>query len=257
VVCGGCRIGQAQDLSLQFMRRFYAPKENFGKEQITLSLDETRHLRDVLRLREGEKVNVFDGAGKEFLCEIETISKKETALKIIKETAPSSPESDLDLTLAVALLKGEKFDLVIQKAMELGVCKIVPLNTRRADVRLKDADKKQERWQKIALEACKQSGRAQLMQIELPVDFEKFIKRAADGACILFAERGGASFSTIKADKKITAIVGSEGGWEDSEIELAASNGFQIITLAGRILRAETAAIAISAVLQNNFGDLR
>ena len=238
------------------MRRFYAPKENFGKGKIILSLDETRHLRDVLRLREGEKVQVFDGAGKEFLCAIETISKKETSLKIVEETAPSAPESNLDLTLAVALLKGEKFDLVIQKAVELGVSKLVPLNTKRADVRLKDADKKQERWQKIALEACKQSGRARLMQIELPVDSEKFIT-AAEGARILFAERSGAPFSAIKADKKITALVGSEGGWENAEIEFAASNGFQIITLAGRILRAETAAIAISAVLQNNFGDLR
>jgi 16S rRNA (uracil1498-N3)-methyltransferase len=238
------------------MRRFYAPKENVGNGKITLSLDETRHLRDVLRLREGEKVNVFDGDGKEFLCEIETISKKETSLKIIKEIAPSSPESNLNLTLAVALLKGEKFDLVIQKAVELGVCKLVPLNTKRADVRLKDADKKQERWQKIALEACKQSGRARLMSIEMPVDFEKFI-RVADGARILFAERSGAGFSTIDADKKITALVGSEGGWENAEIEFAASNGFQIITLGGRILRAETAAIAISALLQNNFGDLR
>jgi len=238
------------------MRRFYAPKENFSNDKITLSLDETRHLRDVLRLREGEKVLVFDGAGKEFLCAIETIAKKETSLKIIEETAPSSPESDLNLTLAVALLKGEKFDLVIQKAVELGVCKLIPLNTKRADVRLKDADKKQERWQKIALEACKQSGRAQLMQIELPIDFEKFVK-TAEGAKILFAERSGESFSAIKADKKITALVGSEGGWEDSEIEFAALNGFQIITLPGRILRAETAAIAISAILQNNFGDLR
>jgi 16S rRNA (uracil1498-N3)-methyltransferase len=238
------------------MRRFYASRENFSHDKITLSLEETRHLRDVLRLREGEKVNVFDGAGKEFSGVIEKISKKETVLKIIEETAPSSPESELELTLAVALLKGEKFDLVIQKAVELGVCKLVPLNTKRADVRLKDGDKKLERWQKIALEACKQSGRAQLMQIELPVDFEKFIK-TADGARILFAERGGALFSAIKADKKITALVGSEGGWEDSEIEFAASNGFQIITLGGRILRAETAAIAVSAVLQNNFGDLR
>lgn len=238
------------------MRRFYASKENFSSDKITLGLEETRHLRDVLRLREGEKVKVFDGAGKEFLCAIETIAKKETALKIIEETAPSSPESDLDLTLAVALLKGEKFDLVIQKAVELGVTKLVPLNTKRADVRLKETDKKQERWQKIALEACKQSGRAQLMQIQLPIDFEKFVK-TAEGTRILFAERSGESFSAIKADKKITAIVGSEGGWEDSEIEFAALNSFQIITLAGRILRAETAAIAISAILQNNFGDLR
>jgi len=93
------------------------------------------------------------------------------------------------------------------------------------------------------------------MQIDLPIDFENFIK-TAKGACILFAERGGVGFPSIKADKKITALVGSEGGWENTEIEFAAANGFQIITLGGRILRAETAAIAVSAVLQNNFGDL-
>jgi len=238
------------------MRRFYAPPGNFNGKEIILSQEETRHLHDVLRLRAGDKIQVFDGEGKEFLCAIENISKKETSLKILKEIAPAALESNLDLTLAVALLKGEKFDLVVQKAVELGVTKIVPLMTKRADVKLKDADRKIERWQKIALEASKQSGRTRLMRIETPVDFEKFVCQAED-AKILFAERSGESLTKIKADKKITAVVGAEGGWEDSEIALAASNAFQIVTLAGRILRAETAAIAVSAILQNNFGDLR
>jgi len=238
------------------MRRFFAPKENFSDRKVTLSFDETRHLRDVLRFRGGEEIRVFDGAGREFFCTVENISKKETSLNIIAETAPAAPESDLDLTLAVALLKGEKFDLVVQKAVELGVTKLVPLNTRRADVKPTEASRKQERWQKIVLEASKQTGRARLMQTEMPVAFEEFIK-TAEGARLLFAERGGAPFSAVKADKKITALVGSEGGWETSEIEFAAARGFQIITLAGRILRAETAAIAVSAILQNNFGDLR
>lgn len=238
------------------MRRFFAPPESFDNDKIILGLEETRHLRDVLRLRTGEKIQVFDGEGREFLCAVEDISKRETSLSIIEETAPAAPESDLELTLAVALLKGEKFELVVQKAVELGVTRLVPLNTTRADVKLKDADKKLERWQKIALEACKQSGRAKLMRIESPVDFEKFAE-TADGAKVLFAERSGGSFSKIAASKKITALVGSEGGWEDSEIEFAAARGFQIITLAGRILRAETAAIAVAAILQNNFGDLR
>src|SRR5262245_57417253 len=127
------------------MRRFYAPKENFSNNKIVLSLEETRHLRDVLRLRTGERVRVFDGAGREFLCEITEISKKETELRILQEIAPAAPESDLELTLAVALLKGEKFELVVQKAVELGVTKLVPLNTKRADVKLKEADKKGER----------------------------------------------------------------------------------------------------------------
>ena len=237
------------------MRRFYAPQENFSTDKITLSLEETRHLRDVLRLREGERVQVFDGAGREFLCAISGISKRETSLRILEEIAPAAAESDLDLTLAVALLKGEKFELVVQKAVELGVSRLVPLNTTRADVKLKETDKKAERWQKIALEACKQSGRARLMRIEAPIDFEKFIK-LAEGTRILFAERGGESFRKISASKKITALVGSEGGWEDSELETAAAEGFQIITLKGRILRAETASIAVAAILQNNFGDL-
>lgn len=240
------------------MRRFYASPENFNDNKILLNLDETRHLRDVLRLRVGEKVQVFDGVGNEFLCEIETIEKQQTVLKIINQVSPKSPESNLDLTLAIALLKGEKFDLVVQKACELGVSKIIPLNTKRADVHIKDAKeaaKKLERWQKITLESAKQCGRAKLMQIEMPMDFTKFIE-IADGTKILFAERSGESFSKINASENMTAVVGSEGGWEDTEIELAHAQGFQIVTLGSRILRAETAAITVSALLQNHFGDL-
>jgi 16S rRNA (uracil1498-N3)-methyltransferase len=237
------------------MRRFYAPPENFNESKIVLSIDETRHLRDVLRLREGENVQVFDGEGKEFACEIETIGKKESVLKIIEKISPKSPESDLDLTLAVALLKGEKFDLVIQKAVELGVTKLVPIITKRTDVKLNDASKKIERWRKIILEASKQCGRAKLMPINAPIEFNSFLKTAESGK-ILFSEHGGEIFSSIKSDKKITALIGSEGGWDSSEIELAKENGVQIITLGGRILRAETAAIVIPALLQNHFGDL-
>ncbi len=236
------------------MRRFYAPIEQSQMETITLNLEETRHLRDVLRLKEEAQVQVFDGDGREFLCAVQVIGKKETVLKILEQISPTAPESDLDLTLAVALLKGEKFDLVVQKAVELGVTSLVPLNTKRADVRLKDTDKRLERWRKIALEAAKQSGRAKLMTIEKALEFENFIE-TANGTRILFAERGGARFSDIKETKKITAAVGAEGGWEAAEIELASEKEFQIVTFKGRILRAETAAISIAAVLQHRFGD--
>ena len=237
------------------MRRFYAPAEHFNEGEILLSVEESKHLRDVLRLSEGGQVRIFDGAGNEFSCEIERIEKKQAVLKILQSVQPTAPESELNLILAVALLKGEKFELVVQKAVELGVTMLVPLNTKRADVKLKDAVKRVERWRKIALEAAKQSGRAKLMRIESPTDFEKFIK-TADGTRILFAERGGASFPQIKPTGKITAIVGAEGGWESSEIEAARANEFEIITFGGRILRAETAAIAVAAILQNQFCDL-
>ncbi len=243
------------------MRRFYASTENFDGQKITLAFEESRHLRDVLRLREGENVQIFDGEGKEFFCEIIKIEKKETVLRVINEVSPTAPESNLDLTLAVALLKGEKFDLVVQKAVELGVTKFVPLNTKRADVKSKDNEKKLERWRKIIVDATKQSGRAKLMQIEPPIDFNELIKnsvsqRLGGENLLLFAERNGADFSNVKTSEKIIAVIGSEGGWEDTEIESARENGYQIITLKGRILRAETAAISIATILQHRFGDL-
>ena len=237
------------------LRRFYAPSENFKNETVSLDFEQTRHLRDVLRLRQAEKVQVFDGEGNEFSCEIETIEKKLTLLKVVEEVSPTAPESGLDLTLAVALLKGEKFDLVVQKAVELGVTKLVPLNTKRTDVKFASAERKTERWRKIIVDATKQCGRAKLMKIIDPLDFEKFIK-IADGTRILFTERDGESFSQDKTNQKVTAAVGSEGGWEESEIQAARQNNFQIVTLNGRILRAETAAIAVASVLQHRFGDL-
>ncbi len=245
------------------VRRFYAAPQKFQGTKITLDAEETKHLRDVLRLRAGDAVQVFDGAGKEFLCRIETIEKSASRLEIIEEVAPKARESNLDLTLGVALLKGEKFDLVVQKAVELGVSKIVPLITKRADVKIKDekdAAKKLERWRKISVEAAKQTGRARLLEIDAPRRFDECIKgfsaeKSGAASLILFAESGGESFSAIKRSEKIVALIGSEGGWETSEIEAARASNFQIVTFAGRILRAETAAIAVAAVLQNRFGD--
>lgn len=239
------------------MRRFYAPPEQFAGESIILDADETRHLRDVLRLSTGVRVCVFDGHGREFSAEVGKIEKKRTILKIIEQIDPAAPESPLDLTLAVAALKSDKFDLVVQKAVELGVTGLIPIHTRRCDVRIKP--KKLARWQKIIIEASKQTGRAAIMKLSEPMDFESFTKTSAQdgGEKLLFAETGGENFAQIKASQRLTALIGPEGGWEVSEIDLARQHGFQIITLAGRVLRAETAAITISGLLQHKFGDLK
>lgn len=243
------------------MRRFFAAPENFSENKIILSEDESRHLRDVLRLREAEQAAVFDGRGNEFLCLIERIERKAAHLRVLEKISAPSPESDLNLTLGVALLKGEKFDLVVQKATELGVRQIVPLETARADVKLKDekdALKKLERWRRIALEAAKQSGRAFVPQINTPWIFEEFVENCV-GERILFAERGGAKLNqNLNAKpKNLTVVVGAEGGWEEREIEFARGNEFKIITFGGRILRAETAAIVAVTLAQYLFGDLR
>ena len=250
-------------------RRFYAPPSAFhsNRDSVTLESDEARHLREVLRLKAGDEVQVFDGAGKEFNCRI-VESRRDTArLEVTGEIDAARPESPLQLTLAVALLKGEKFDLVIQKTTELGVTRVVPVVTKRADIRLRDpsdAAKRVTRWQRIALEAAKQSGRAVVPEITEPQPFESVIQDFAaqhQGHRLLFSERDGES--TVDAFENLpeqvstlTALIGSEGGWTDDELAAAREAGWTIVTLGGRTLRAETAAISIAALLQHRFGDL-
>ena len=245
-------------------RRFYAPPLAFSDNQqlVTLSADETRHLRDVLRLRKGDEAFVFDGEGKEFRAAISEVERQAATLRINEEVSPASPESPLRFTLAVALLKGEKFDVVVQKATELGISTVVPLITLRADVRIhnpEDAQRKQARWQRLALEAAKQCGRARLMKIAEPISFDKFVARdAGDELRLMFSERGGNSLADRMAERSsVTAIVGAEGGWTDEEIERARAAGWRIVTLGGRTMRAETAAIAVAALIQHALGDLR
>ncbi|HSD45215.1 MAG TPA: 16S rRNA (uracil(1498)-N(3))-methyltransferase [Pyrinomonadaceae bacterium] len=236
-------------------RRFYAPPSafDFTKRTITLTADEARHLREVLRLKPGDGVSVFDGEGKEFRARVAQARRDFAELDLDEEIPPARPESPLQITLAVALLKGEKFDLVVQKATELGVTKIVPLMTHFADIKLRDesdAIKRVARWQRIALEASKQSGRAVVPEVGVPNPFESALKNP----CLLFSEKGGHGLTEIP--NPITAIIGSEGGWSDEELDQARAAGAQIITLGGRILRAETAAITAAALLQHRFGDL-
>lgn len=258
-------------------RRFYAPPGAFDSnlETVTLGTDEARHLRDVLRLKVDDEVYVFDGAGREFQCRIEDSRRDTAQLKIVREVEPARPESPLFLTLAVALLKGEKFDLVVQKATELGVARVVPVVTKLADIRLRDesdAAKRVARWQRIALEAAKQSGRAVVPEVSRPVSFQSLVQQTGAALslggsplslnCLLFSERDGRSLNASLAPSahtggsEIVALVGSEGGWTDEELAAARDAGWQIVTLGGRTLRAETAAIAVAVLLQHVAGDL-
>lgn len=238
------------------MRRFYAPVSSFSDTGATLNEDETRHLRDVLRLQVGDEVSVFDGTGHEFRSTIATVEKRFSKLLIVEEIQPASPESPLELTIAPTVLYGEKYDLIVQKAVELGVSFLVPLITVRCDVKLKDAAKRLDRWRRIALEATKQCGRAKLMEIGDPIAFEDLATRFNDADVLMFSERDGKDFSTVSQANRITALFGPKGGWDDTELDQARKNGFGVITLGGRILRAETAAIALTAILQHRFGDV-
>lgn len=255
-------------------RRFYAPPESFaeGGARLTLSREESQHLTQVLRLGVGAEVYVFDGAGREFLCAVADVGRRgEVMLEVRGRARPPCAESPLELVLAAALLKGEKFDLIVQKATELGVVRLAPILSARTDVRLPrgaqdgDGSKRLARWRRIAVEAAKQSGRARVPEVCAPVALaEMFSAAAADdmgGRRLIFAERDGRGLlETVGAwsvrPERVIALVGPEGGWEEAEIEGARRLGWEPITLGGRTLRAETACVVAVALLQHLCGDL-
>lgn len=241
--------------------RFYLPPENFFVDKAIISGDESHHLRKVLRLRIGDEVQVFDGLGKEWLAIIEQITGQEVSLKL-QNPINDSIESPLLITLAQGLIKGDRFDWVIQKAVELGVSKIQPLISEYTDFQgAKGVEKRLERWERIALEATKQSGRNSLTEILPPIEFSTLVTQIKSPV-IFFAERGGNSLSQTTKELKeqsinsITLIVGSEGGWSGEELTQATKAGFYLATIGKRILRAETAGITAVALIQHLLGDL-
>ncbi len=238
------------------MRRFFAEPGRFSATQIELSEEESHHLRDVLRLSVGDDVSVFDGVGREFQGTVAEIAKKRSLIDVVNEIAPAAPESPLQLTLAPTMLQGEKYDLIVQKAVELGVTRLIPLETLRGDMKAKDAAKRLARWRRIAMEATKQCGRARLMEIGEPTTFKELLSRADTAKTILFSERDGTSLEGLSKATELIAIMGPKGGWDDKELELAKSRKIWVVTLGGRIMRAETASIALTAILQHRFGDI-
>lgn len=239
------------------IRRFYAAPAQFSDDLVTLDLEETRHLRDVLRLKLGDEVHVFNGDGREFVCSIGELPKKAAKLRVLREVDPSAPESGLELCFAISAYKSDKLDLVVQKCVELGVSRLTPIVSARSEVKLKDTVRRSERWRKIALEATKQCERAKVMDVDEAISFGEFVEKVdpTQGSLFMFSEKGGDGLPIAQA-KKITALIGPKGGWEDFEIAEAEEAGFVPVKLGRRIMKAETAAIAFAALLQNRFGDL-
>jgi len=265
-------------------RRFYAHPTSFtlDRSRVTLGREEAAHLQNVLRLRAGAEVYVFDGEGREYVCTVAEgtgarrggAAAREVVLEVQGEAEPARPESPLELTLAAALLKGEKFDTVVQKATELGVARVVPLLTERAEVKLPNrpdesvaASKRGARWERIAVEAAKQSGRARVPHVLAPIHLTTLLSEVThdlDGVeerRVFFTERGGRGLVETVGEwparpARVTALVGPEGGWEDGEIAQAITAGWCAVTLGGRVLRAETAAVVAVSLLQHLCGDL-
>lgn len=237
------------------LRRFYLPTASVENASLELDEIQSRHVRKVLRLSVGDFVQAFNGIGGEFECRIRSFGKKTVSVEVLRETRPASPESPLDLRLGIPLIKPANAELILQKAVELGVTTVVPVLTARCET--KASKWNPERWQKIIVESSKQCGRATLLKLDNLKNFEDFADDS-EGARFLFSESDGShEFPDKIPAAKITLAIGPEGGWDLSEIELAKSAGFSIIHLGGRILRAETAAIVFTGIVQHRYGDMK
>ncbi len=237
------------------MARFYFNYPlNIG-DKVDLSEDVVRHI-NVLRLRSNEPITLFNGNGNNYLANFIVFEKRKIIVEIVESVAANN-ESNLHLVLAMSIIANDKFDLVLQKAVELGVTEFIPVFTHNTQRFNSDKlNSKIEHWQKIIIAASEQSGRCTLMKLAKPLDFSSFISQCnTEVKLILSPHHTGNIFQqTIKS---LTLLIGPEGGLTLSEVNEATNIfGFNSLCLGKRILRAETAAIVAVGLSQSYFGDL-
>jgi 16S rRNA (uracil1498-N3)-methyltransferase len=222
-------------------------------DKISLEKNNEHHLLKVLRFPVGNTITLFNGDGFDYQAIV--ISTKKTYIVEVLSQQKNESESSLDLTLAQGIAKGEKMDFLIQKAVELGVSRIIPMQTEHCVVRLK-AEKVAKRinhWQKIANHACGQSGRSVIVDISLPLTLTELLNKPNHNGFVLY-HRATENLQTMEKPSKATILIGPEGGLSDAEIKQATNAGFQPLLLGKRILRTETASLVAIANMQLLWG---
>lgn len=218
------------------------------------------HLSRVLRLREGDACIVFNGDGHDYRARIDSITKREVRV-LIDEAAAVERESPLRIELLQGIARGEKMDLVLQKATELGVAGVRPLSSQRSEVKLDEdrARKRHAHWQAVVASACEQSGRAAVPAVSAPDSLRSVLAALPAGGTRLLLDPDGEvapATLTIAAGESVYLAVGPEGGWSPLDRDMLKAAGFKGLRLGPRILRTETAGLAAIAALQARFGDL-
>lgn len=246
------------------MRRFFVPPEDFSTEDsVTISGDLFRHIAKVLRLKNGTQVILADGKGKEFLGVIKEIGRNNLAVTLQKNsTIPSTPKGPA-ITLYQGMPKGDKMELILQKTTELGVAEVIPFLADRSISRIgkKEESGKIIRWQRIVQEAARQSGRSSIPTVAIAKGLPEIVNSSEHSVKLLLWEEEKSNmlketlFSLPKPET-VAIIVGPEGGISSAEAAIAKESGFIPVSLGERILRSETAALAMLAILQFYWGDL-
>ena len=243
------------------MHRFYADDRGVNGDVAYLCEEDARHATRVLRMKPGENCELF-ADGKRFSGAILSLDNGEVEVRITGEMP--STEARLRITLYQGLPKADKMELIVQKSVELGACAVVPVAMSRCVVQLdaKDGRKKQERWQKIAREACKQSGRCEMMQVTEPISFKQLLAKLAqhEAAIVPWEDARGYSLARFhEAHPDITdlaIVIGPEGGMSEEEIARMKEASCQSVTLGPRILRTETAGLCAMSALFCLYGDM-
>ena len=239
------------------VHRFFAPALDAGDEIVELPRDEAEHLTRVLRLAPGDTVSIFNGRGDEFLARVLAAARRDVRVQVLSRVE-AAPEPTPALTLVQAVLKGDKMDDVVRDAVMLGVHAIQPIVTRRTEVTvaaiLRGA--RQDRWRRVALASVKQSRRAVLPEILMPLTFATWLDEPPADERLMFVEPGipGAQPLTTLRSAAVpgsaAVVVGPEGGWDLAECDAARTHGLRLVSLGGRTLRADAVPIAALSVLQ-------
>jgi 16S rRNA (uracil1498-N3)-methyltransferase len=238
--------------------RLYVPLPLALNEQVELDDDSGHYVRTVLRLKKDDAVILFNGKGGEYTCELREVSRK-SVLITAKSWSDRSVESPLQVTLGLGISRGDRMDLSVQKAVELGVHQITPLITERCVVQFKGEKKPQrlQHWQKIVQHAAEQSGRTALPELVEIAALQNWVGNQ-QGLKVFLDPYAEQSLAQLHPDgMKVTLLTGPEGGFADQERSIARAAGFIPVRLGSRILRTETAAIAALAAVQMLWGDFR
>jgi 16S rRNA (uracil1498-N3)-methyltransferase len=244
------------------MARFYVAHPQIENGVLKVEGDEFKHIRRVLRLGRGDEIRLFDGSGKDYEGTIVEEGPFSVSIRV-HQILSSRKEPVLEITLAQSLLKGEKMDFLVQKAVELGIKRIAPFVSSRSIpvLEAKKGLERQKRWEKIAIGASKQCGRCFIPQIDLPVSFLETLESAPkDSLRLILWEEEGKGLKEIlrkrEGTKEIFFVVGPEGGLSHEEVEEAKRARFLPVTLGQRVLRAETASLSFLSIIQYEWGDM-
>ncbi|MBS0357926.1 MAG: 16S rRNA (uracil(1498)-N(3))-methyltransferase [Proteobacteria bacterium] len=238
--------------------RIFHPSPLSMNQIVELSSNAANHVSRVLRLNEEDELVLFNGEGGEYQATIHSINKQKVSV-VVSAFHETQTESPLSIQLGQALVRNQKMDLILQKAVELGVKEIHPLVTERCEIHLSNErlEKRLEHWKGIIISACEQSGRNILPKVFPPMPLSQWLAQKRQTLGLILDPEGSSQLRKLEfSEFGFTLLVGPEGGLTEAEISLAKAEGFLAVKIGPRILRTETAGFTAIAGLQSLFGDL-